>query len=234
MNNNYFHFDGKIPELISKKELTHLFKLFNEGSMEAREKIIFHNIRLVTYEMNKKFIDFNYDKSDLFSIGILGLIKAVDSYDITKDYEFSTFATRCIDNEILMFIRKLQKECATISIENVVYRNKNDDALKIEDLLTEDYDLVKENENVEVYKIVREIVEKLPPRKREMLKLYFGFYNDHTYLQREIADMFNVKQSNVSGVIKRVLRNIEKILIEKDIIEKNEERNKSRKRIVNK
>ena len=114
----------KYQNLFQKKELIHLFKLVKEGSMEAREKIILHNIRLVTYEMNKKFIDFNYDKSDLFSIGILGLINAIDNYDFTKDYEFSTFAIRCIDNEILMFIRELQKDCATISIENVVYRNK--------------------------------------------------------------------------------------------------------------
>ena len=170
----------------------------------------------------------------LFSIGILGLINAVDNYDFTKDYEFSTFAIRCIDNEILMFIRELQKDCATISIENVVYRNKNDDALKIEDLLTDDYDLVMENENAEVYKIVREIIEKLPPRKREMLKLYFGFYNDHTYTQWEIADMFNVKQSNVSGVIKRVLRNIEKILIDTEVIEMPSEQLKSRKRTLSK
>ena len=111
---------------------------------------------------------------------------------------------------------------------------KNDDALKIEDLLTDDYDLVMENENAEVYKIVREIIEKLPPRKREMLKLYFGFYYDHTYLQKEIADMFNVKQAAISKVIKRVLKNIEKLLIDTEVIEMPSEQLKSRKRIVNK
>ena len=155
MNFEYMQLESEVTQPLSKSELMQLFKLSKEGSMEAREKIILHNIRLVTYEISRRFINFDYDKSDLFSIGILGLINAVDNYDFTKDYEFSTFAIRCIDNEILMFIRELQKE---------------------------------------------------------------------------IADMFNVKPAAISKVIIRVLRNIEKLLIDKDIIEMPSEQLKSRKR----
>ena len=230
MNNNYFNFDGKIPEPISKKELTNLFKLVKEGSAEAREKIILHNIRLVVYEINKKFMDFNYDKDDLFSIGIIGLIKAVDSYDMTKGYEFSTYAIRCIDNEILMVMRNSKKIINIISLENIVSRNNDDeDGIKIQDQLTDDYNLEEENEKTEIYKIIREVVNNLQNEDKEIIMLYFGFYNDHPYTQKEIANKLNISQSYVSRIIKKGLIYIERLLVKKDIIEKNEGRNKSRK-----
>ena len=235
MNNNYFNFDGKIPEPISKKELTNLFKLVKEGSMEAREKIILHNIRLVVYEINKKFMDFNYDKDDLFSIGILGLIKAVDSYDMTKGYEFSTYAIKCIDNEILMLMRDSKKRINIISLENIVSRNNDDeDGIKIQDQLTDDYNLEEENEKFEVYKIIRELVHKLQGEDREVIMLYFGFYNNRHYKQHEIATKLNISQAKVSRIIKKTINSLINTLIEQDVIETTTKQLNSRKRKRNK
>lgn len=106
MNIDEFFRDGhRLPRPLTKDELHQLFKELNEGSQEARNKLIIHNIRLVLYEVTHKFKNVDYDKKDLVSMGNLGLIKAIHTYDISKGFSFSAYATRCIDNEILIFLK---------------------------------------------------------------------------------------------------------------------------------
>ena len=102
-------FSGDLPNKLSKEEIHELLRKMHEGSLKARDELIVHNIKLVLHEVLVKFNGFDYDKKDLISSGNIGLIRAVDTYDMSKGVEFSTYAVRCIDNEILMHLRKIKK-----------------------------------------------------------------------------------------------------------------------------
>ena len=214
-------FIDKLPKSLSKEELQILIKQAKDGSKEARDKLITHNIRLVLYEINTKFKNVNYDKKDLVSIGNLGLVKAVDTYDLSKKFEFSTYAARCIDNEILMFLRKIKKDSRVNinSLNDIIFDGKDGSEIKLEDQLSDDRDLVEECENAEIYKAIREIVKDLPGRDREIIRLHFGFYNDKIYTQNEIANKFHLNQVRVSRIIAKNVKQIGEILDSKGLIE---------------
>ena len=136
MNTDELFIEGhKLPQPLSKEEVYKLIQEANEGSKEARDKLVTHNIRFVLYEVTNKFQKVDYDKKDLVSIGNLGLIKAINTYDLSKGFEFATYATRCIDNEILMFLRKLKKEQAVDSIDRVIFQDKDGSEMKLGDKL---------------------------------------------------------------------------------------------------
>ncbi len=179
MNTDELFIDGnKLPKPLSEDELHSLIQHSKDGSKEARDKIIIHNIKLVLYEVTSKFQNVDYDKKDLVSIGNIGLVKAIDTYDISKVIKFSTYAIRCIDNEILSFLRKLKKSNNVDSLDTAVFYNEDGSEIKIEDQISDDTDLVDDNETAETLKIIREVVKDLPERDREIIMLHFGFYND--------------------------------------------------------
>lgn len=220
MNTDELFVDGhKLPQPLTKDELNKLIKEASNGSQEARDKLIIHNIRLVLYEVTNKFQNVDYDKKDLVSIGNIGLVKAINTYDISKGFEFATYAMRCIDNEILMFLRKLKKDQNVDSIDRVVFHDKDGSELKLEDRLSVDSDLVEDHENSETHKIIRELVKQLPDRDKEIVMLHFGFYNDRIYTQREIADKFHISQSYVSRLITRIVNKLGKQLEAVGVIE---------------
>lgn len=217
MNTNELFIDGyKLPKPLITDELITLFSQTKNGSKEARDKLIIHNIRLVLYEVKHKFKNVNYDKKDLVSIGNLGLVKAIETYDISKEIKFTTYAVTCIDNEILMFLRKLKKDDNVYSL-NKVFHNKDGDEFKLEDYISDDRDFTEEIEIAENYKIIREIVKVLPDRDREIILLYFGFYNNRIYTQSEIADKMGL--SYVSRLIIKIINRISETLESKGIIE---------------
>ncbi len=220
MNDDELFID-KLPKSLSKDELQILIKQVKDGSKEARDELITHNIRLVLYEINTKFKNVNYDKKDLVSIGNLGLVKAVDTYDLSKKFEFSTYAARCIDNEILMFLRKIKKDSRVNinSLNDIIFDDKDGSEIKLEDQISDDRDLVEECENAEIYKAIREIVKDLPGIDGEIIRLYFGFYNDKTYTQNEIANKFHLNQVRVSRIIAKNVKQIGEILDSKGLIE---------------
>lgn len=187
-----------LPQPLSKEEMYRLVNEFNEGSMEARDKLITHNIRLVIYEVANKFKSVDYDKKDLVSIGNIGLLKAINTYDLKKGIEFATYATKCIDNEILMFLRKLKKDKNVDSLDRVIFQDKDGSELKLGDMVSDD------NEQLETYRILREIVKQLPERDKEIIMLYFGFYNGKKYTQKEIANKFNISQSYISRLTTKI------------------------------
>ncbi len=213
MNIDELFIEGyKLPEPLAKDELDNLLKQSQAGSKEAKEKITTHNIRLVLHEIISKFKNVDYDKKDLVSIGAIGLLKAIDTYDISKGYKFSSYATTCIDNEILMFIRKLKGksnfENNIDSLNRVAMQDKDGNAATLQDQIRDDKDFVEDNERTVTYNIIRKLVNSLPDKDREIIMLYFGFDNDQTYTQREIAHKMNMAQSMVSRII---VRNVEKI-----------------------
>lgn len=132
----------KLPEKISKKELYELLAEVRNGNAEAREKAIVHNMRLVVYRVYLRFSNTNYDIDDLISVGNLGLLNAVDTYDIEKGIEFTTYAVRCIDNIILNFLQANKKYQEVRSTDEVLcYDTKGMQDIRFIDMISDDYDL---------------------------------------------------------------------------------------------
>ncbi len=217
--NDWFIDDYKLPKPLSNDEINDLFKHVKEGSKNAKNKLAIHNIKLVLYEVTTKFKNADYDKDELVCIGNLGLVKAINTYDPSKGFEFSTYATRCIDNEILMFLRSLKKISNVDSLDTIIFKDKDSNELKLENIIGDDKDLIKESENDEIYLIIRQVVENLPERNKEIIKLYFGFYDNKVYSQTEIAKKFNLSRSHISMLISKTTEKIGKILESKGVIE---------------
>lgn len=199
---------NELPKPLPKDKLLELIDKVKQDDEEAKNKIIEHNIRLVIYEVTHRFKYVNYDKRDLVSLGNIGLMKAINTFDTSKNVEFTTYATRCIDNEILMFLRKIKKDQNVDSLEKPLTIDKNGNELKVEDTVYDDTDIVEDYEKNEIYKIIRKMVESLPERDRKIITLHFGFEEDKTYTQKEIADILFVSQSYISRLVKKIVREI--------------------------
>ena len=189
---------SNLPKSLPKKELYALFIKMNNNDYDARNKIIIHNLRLVI-KTAIKYINPNIQLDDLISIGIIGLIKAVDTFNINKGNEFSTYAIKCINNEILQNLRKQNNEINYIFFEDL-YNKETDKHMVI--------DTISSNEDLEANFIEKEYINyfltKLPMKEQTILKLYFGFYNKN-YNQSQIAQILNVTQSHISRIIKQSL-----------------------------
>lgn len=220
MNTDELFIDGyKLPKPLSKQEVYELLKKIKQGDELAREKFVEHNIRLVLYEVTGRFKSVEYDKKDLVSIGNVGLMKAITTFDTSKKVEFATYATRCIDNEILMFLRKLKKDQNVDSLDRTINHDKDGNELKIEDIIIDETDIVEEYTDNETHQIIRQIVKDLPDRDREIIMLHFGFYNDKTHTQKEIADMMSISRSYVSRLITKIVKKLGQQLQQKGVIE---------------
>ena len=207
-----------LPEPFSKEEVYSYFKKMYEGDKIARDEIIKHNLRLVVSE-SKKYVSEYYEQEEIVAVGVIGLIKGVDTFDITKNYEFATYAIRCINNEILMFLRKNKKHTNNESIDKTLGTDKDGNELKIGNTLyDENTHFVLDYENKECYKIIREVIMDLNDRDREVIMKYFGF-NDEPITQKEIAKLLGLSQSYISKLVKNVLKKISKQLEQKEIIE---------------
>mgnify|MGYP000268990588 FL=1 len=226
-----------LPGSLSQEESDKLFKMARQGDKEARNELILHNVKLVMYEVKKRFCFAGFDVEDLVSVGNIGLIKAVETFDREKGFNFSSYATRCIDNEILMYLNKSRSEKVDTSLDKPVVGGHNDDEMDIMDTIKDNTDIVNEWLAKERLQIIREAVEKLPEQGREIIKLYFGFYNNKTYTQNEISRILSISQSEVSKKIKLFLSDLNVTLYNEGVIEKNYFENRSRnkrERIVSK
>lgn len=206
----------KLPKPLPEEELIIMFKKINNGSREARDKVIIHNIRLVLFEVTSKYQNIDYDKTDLVAAGILGLIKATETYNLGKTIKFSTYAIKCIDNEILMILRKEKKYNNIDSLDRVISYNKDGYELNLKETIEDGKDFVEEflegDEKAQIYNIIRDEVSKLPDRDRQIIMMYFGFFNNHSYNQKEIANKLNISQSYVCILLHRILKKLRNIL----------------------
>ena len=212
MNTEELFLDANdLPKPLSKEELSELFDKIKLGDEEAKNKVVEHNIRLVLYEVTKRFKSVNYDKKDLISIGNVGLIKAVLTFDKSRNMEFATYAVRCIDNEILQFLRKLKKHQNIDSLDRTISKAgyKESYVTTLGELISNKNDMVEEFDRKESYQIIREIISNLPAQEKEIIMLYFGFYNNKLYTQAEIAERTSLAQSWISRSIKRIVKKIE-------------------------
>lgn len=201
-----------LPPPLSKEKEEELVLKSQEGDMDARNKLIEHNLRLVVY-LSKKYDNTMYDLEDLVSIGTIGLIKGVKTYKLDKNIKLATYASRCIDNEILMFLRKNKRRKVEISFEDSINFDGDGNELHLEDVLGTESDIVeKEYEDVVDKQILEREIDKLPPRDREILTLRYGLNNSEEYTQKEVADMLGISQSYISRIEKKAIKKLKSLM----------------------
>lgn len=201
------------PQPLSREEEKECFALAKQGDKKARDKLISHNLRLVAHIV-KKFQN-SLEADDLISVGTIGLIKAVDTYDYNKGSQLSTYASRCIENEILMLIRSNKRHKDVISLSST-YKGKTDgDELTLEDILVGDDDemFIHDVETACVYDQALDIMKKeLTPTEFEILKHRYGLEGYDALTQKEVADIFGYSRSYISRIENRALKTVGKIL----------------------
>jgi len=200
-----------LPPLSKEEELKYLIRS-KEGDLEARNILIEHNLRLVVF-LAKKFDGTSYDLEDLVSIGTIGLIKGINTYKIDKNIKLATYASRCISNEILMFLRKNKRLQNEISLEDTLNYDNEGNALSLEDILGTDIDIVdKEYQSINDKELLELEIAKLPKRDKEIMIMRYGLYNTKDYTQKEVADKLNISQSYISRIEKKVIKRIQNLL----------------------
>jgi len=202
----------KLPPPLSKeKELEYLIKS-KQGDIEARNILIEHNLRLVVF-LAKKYENTGFDIEDLVSIGSIGLIKGINTYKIDKNIKLATYASRCIANEILMFLRKNKRKKIEISLEDTLNYDAEGNELHLEDILgTEDDVVPKEFENAMDKEILKKEIEVLDDREKEIMTLRYGLNNTLEYTQKEVAEMLGISQSYISRIEKKVVKKLQNIM----------------------
>ncbi len=194
------------PPLSSEKEAEMLLRL-GEGD-EASQMLIEHNLRLVVY-IAKKFENTGVDIEDLISIGTIGLIKAINTFKPDKNIKLATYASRCIENEILMYIRKNSGKRADVSIDEPLRVDWDGNELLLSDVLFTDEDEVYGAvEHDEDYKLLRRAVERLPEREQVIITLRFGLSGGRERTQAEVAGMLGISQSYISRLEKKILERL--------------------------
>lgn len=184
------------------------------NNMQARDKLVEHNLRLVVY-IAKKFSNTNIDIEDLISVGAIGLIKAIKTYKLHKQIKLATYASRCIENEILMQLRKSSKQKLEVSLDDPLNYDNEGNELLLADILSNEEDNVAKNLETDADKqVLWKSLDKLGPREQEIMKLRFGLLGNGEKTQKEVADLLGISQSYISRIEKKILGKI-KIEIKK-------------------
>ena len=202
--------DKLAPPLSKEEELKYLIE-YQNGSEEARNKLIEHNLRLVVF-LAKKYENTGYDLEDLVSIGSIGLIKGISTYKVDKNIKLATYASRCVANEILMFLRKNKRKRQEISLEDTLNYDSEGNELRLEDILGTDEDIVlKEYQDKEREELLKKEIDKLKGRDKEIMIMRYGLNNGKDYTQKEVADKLNISQSYISRIEKKVIKRLQTI-----------------------
>jgi len=196
------------PDPLSKEEEEKYVELSKMGDKEARSKLIEHNLRLVAHIV-KKYDHRKEDVDDLISIGTIGLIKGVNTYKLDKNIKLATYASRCIDNEILMFLRKNKRRRGEISFEDSLSYDSEGNELHLEDILGTENDIVTRPLEEEIEKkILYEELVKLNDRDKEIMMLRYGLCGKKEKTQKEVAEMLGISQSYISRIEKKVINKL--------------------------
>lgn len=199
-----------LPMPLSPEMEALMISKIEEGSEEAKNTLIEHNIRLVVY-IARKFDNTGVDVEDLISVGTIGLIKAINSFRADKNIKLATYASRCIENEILMFLRKTTKYKSEISLDEPLNVDFEGNELLLSDILGTDVDLVYKDIEVSVEKeLLLTALKKLTSREQEIITLRFGLNNGREKTQKEVADMLNISQSYISRLEKKIIIRLKK------------------------
>ena len=195
----------KLPEPLKIEDEIKYVEKSMEGDEFARNKLIEHNLRLVVF-LAKKYENTGIDLEDLVSIGTIGLIKGVNTYKLDKKIKLATYASRCIDNEILMFLRKNKRRRGEISFEDSLSYDAEGNELHLEDILGTENDIVTRplEERVEKRILYTEL-EKLKERDKKIMILRYGLFGHKELTQKEVADLLGISQSYISRIEKKVI-----------------------------
>ena len=197
-----------LPDKLSPEEELELAKKLYSGDKSAREELISRNLRLVVYTA-QKFENTGVSTEDLISIGTIGLIKAVSSYNPEKNIKMATYASRCIENEILMFLRKSTKTKKEISLDEPINTDSDGNELTFADVLGTDPDLVSKNsENQKEKDILKIAIDLLPERERVIMDMRYGLSCGVEMTQKEVADKLEISQSYISRLEKKILEKL--------------------------
>lgn len=202
-----------LPPPLDVREEEKLLRELKEGSANAKEELIERNLRLVIY-IARKFENTGIATEDLVSIGTIGLIKAINTFDADKNIKLATYASRCIENEILMYLRKTGNQRTEISLDEPLNTDWDGNDLLLSELLGTDEDVV--NRNIETkteHKLLRDAVERLGKRERVIMNLRFGLDGSEEKTQKEVADLLGISQSYISRLEKRILEKLKKEII---------------------
>ena len=203
---NYINTAQGFPKPLSFEEEKQEFVKMKKGDMKAREKLISHNLRLVAHIV-KKYTN-SLEADDLLSVGTIGLIKAIDTFDYDKKVQLSTYAARCINNEILMLIRANKKHKNVVSLNSLTSNNEDDKDLELKDVLSSDDEeiFVQVEQNLMIQKIKKIITEKLDKREQAVVKLRYGIDCDKAYTQKEVATKLGISRSYISRIENKTLK----------------------------
>ncbi len=216
INNEYISY----PKTLSKEELTDLFLRFQSGDLAAKDKIIIHNIGLVKSIVKEKFSKYMIDSDDLISIGTIGLIKAINSFDIKREVAFSTYAYKIIYNEIQKELQKNKNSISAISISNPLLNNSDNKEYTLENTLYSNINLEYDYTEQELHKAINNFIENLNKSEKDILKLYFGFYSVGPITQEQIATKYKTTKANISLIISDLLNRLKYNLEQQNLKEK--------------
>lgn len=201
----------KLPAPLSKDDEIKYVILSTNGDDSARNKLIEHNLRLVVF-LAKKYENTGVDLEDLVSIGSVGLIKGVNTYKLDKNIKLATYASRCIDNEILMFLRKNKRRKAEISFEDNLSYDAEGNELHLEDVLGTDSDVVTKGLEEEIEKkLLYQEINCLNERDKKIMILRYGLYNEDEMTQKDVARMMGISQSYISRIEKKVIKRLKQL-----------------------
>ena len=212
---DYINGSDTFPPPLSKEEEQEVFAQLHAGSTEARETLIVHNLRLVVY-IAKKFESSGLGLEDLISIGTIGLIKAINTFNPVKNIKLATYASRCIENEILMYLRRNSKTKMEVSIDEPLNVDWDGNELLLSDILGTDDDVISQRlENEVEIKLLGKAISKLSPREQTIIKLRFGLgrQEGREKTQKEVADLLGISQSYISRLEKRIMKRLKKEIV---------------------
>lgn len=216
------HLDSRstFPKQLSKAEEQECIKKIAAGDRNARNKLIEHNLRLVAYIVNKNYPEYirggQQDADDLISIGTIGLIRAAETFDYNKGSHFSTYASRCIDNQIKMHFRKIKRQLTEVYINEPLETDSEGNTLTIADILSSGVNIEEETElRINSQKLYKYIAEELDDREREIICKRYGIRDGRGYAgkaltQREIAKQLGISRSYISRIEKKALEKLRK------------------------
>ena len=202
-----------LPAPLTKEEEAAAMRALAEGDFTVRKVLIEHNLRLVVY-IARKFENTGIYVEDLISIGTIGLIKAINTFRPDKNIKLATYASRCIENEILMYLRKNSNMRSEVSIDEPLNVDWDGNELLLSDILGTDNDIICRNIENEVDKsLLQDALTKLNGRERKIMELRFGLHGEKEKTQKQVADMMGISQSYISRLEKRIIKRLKKEIV---------------------
>ena len=210
---NYLGSGDSLPPPLEREREEDCILRLASGDEQAKSELIEHNLRLVVY-IARKFENTGVNIEDLISIGTIGLIKAVNTFDPQKKIKLATYASRCIENEILMYLRKASRIKAEVSLDEPLNVDWDGNELLLSDILGTDDDLVSRNIEDEIEReLLRLAMERLSERERRIVELRFGLNGEKEYTQKQVADKLGISQSYISRLEKRIMKQLYKEIL---------------------